>query len=115
MMFDPVQLLRSFLVLTCLCGFSFLGAHGVKAWAGQNQQLGLTDSEFKQLIDTANKKAKELGYKVEELEFKLSKEGKLFVADYYPKQYYEKGVTYGGGLTIWLDMKGTIIRFERQI
>lgn len=114
-MFYSIQLLRSFLFLTFLCAFPFLGGHGVEACAEQNQQLGLTASEFKKLIDTANKKAKELGYKVEELEFKLSKEGKLFVADYYPKQHYEKGVIYGGGLTIWLDKKGTIIRFERQI
>jgi len=96
--------------------FPFLGVHGVKAWAEQNQQLGLTDTEFKTLVDAANNKAKELGYKIEELEFSLSKDGKLFVAYYGPKQHYEKKIViYGGGLIIWLDKKGTIIRFERQI
>jgi len=48
--------------------------------------------------------------------FKIEKDGTLFVVDYSPKQHYEKRViTYGGGLTIWLDKKGAIIRFQQQI
>lgn len=85
MIFYPVRLLRSLLFVIFLCVFSFLSVPQFQTWAEQNQQLGLTDSEFKKLIDTANKKAKELGYKIEELEFSLSKDGKLCVAQYGSK------------------------------
>ncbi len=37
-----------------------------------------------------------LGYKTEELGFKLIKEGDLFKAQSYPKQQYGKDITYGG-------------------
>ena len=39
-----------------------------------------------------------LGYKTEELGFKLIKEGDLFKAQFYPKQQYGKDITYSGAL-----------------
>ena len=82
--------LRIFLFVISLCAFPFLCVPGSEARAGQNQPLGLTDTEFKKLVDAANQKAKERGYKIAEMEFSLSKDGKLFVAQYGPKQHYEK-------------------------
>ena len=83
---DPVRLLRCLLFVMFLSVFSFLSVPRFQTRAEQNQLLGLTDAEFKKLVNAANKKARERGYKIEELESSLSKEGKLFLACYGPKQ-----------------------------
>lgn len=76
----------------------------------------VTEIETRTVTEAAHKKARELGYKPEQLEFELTRAGELYVANYYPKQHYEKGVViYGGGLTIWIEKNGEIVRFQRQI
>ena len=102
-----------------LCFLAFLGIiffelREARSLQVIQQPLGITEKETNVLIAAANNKARSLGYKPEELNFELSKDGRLFKAYFYPKQ--KKGtVTYGGTLTIYLDQKGRILSFERGI
>ncbi|MBI2989509.1 MAG: hypothetical protein HYY45_22340 [Deltaproteobacteria bacterium] len=75
---------------------------------------GITEEERNVITKIAKNKARALGYKTEELNFELRKEKDFFKAYFYPKQ--KKGtVTYGGTLTIYLDQKQNILRFERGV
>jgi hypothetical protein len=78
------------------------------------QNTIITEKEKKTMTEIATKKARDLGYKPEELNFTLTKEANLFKAQFYPQQ--KQGmVTYGGTLEIYLDEKGNVIRIKRGI
>jgi hypothetical protein len=75
------------------------------------EKLGITDKEQAMLVESANKKARELGFNPERSNFRLTKEKDLFKADFSPKE--KKGeIIYGGNLTLYLDRKGRILRVE---
>jgi hypothetical protein len=76
-------------------------------------EIGLTVKERDMIIQTAKKKAGDLGYPPEESNFTLTKEKNMYRADFSPKQ--KKGVViYGGNLTIYLDRKGHVLRYQES-
>ena len=103
-----------FMVASFLSVFALYSAQYIRGAQMTHTPLGITEKERNALVEIANNKARALGYKTEELNFELRKENNLFKAYFYPKQ--KKGtVTYGGTLTIYLDQKGNILRFERGV
>jgi len=106
----------SFRILILLAGIYFVGIPSSYPSFQPQQQLKLSDSEIKIITDAARNKAKELGYKPDQMNIRLSSEGNLFVVDFYPKQQYENGVViYGGGITLWIEKSGRVNKFQRQI
>lgn len=107
---------RPFAIIMWLCTFTLSSLPATVIGSQKAPNLGLTRTEIDTVTEAANNKARELGYNPKALQFTLSKEGEFYVADFSPKQQYEKGViTYGGGLTIWIDKRGKILRYQKQI
>jgi hypothetical protein len=79
-----------------------------ESWAQKESLLDLSKTELKALIDVAERKARELGYKPESLEREIAKSGNLFRVSYYPRQRYEEGTIYGGAINIYLNKSGQI-------
>lgn len=103
------SLLKSALILTLFL-FDLLSMSGTQA----ESFIGITQPESKKVLDIAAKKARQLGYDLEKLEQTVDREGDLYVVDFYRKQE-GKDLIYGGGLSVWIDKRGKVVRFEHQI